>query len=162
GAALDALRALAPGKVEAALADAEQSSNPQVKDWAARARAAAKAPPRPRRTEAGPPPPEHDWFRHGERVNLLRLPGTRPPAATAPLGGGAGGLRARTADAPATVAVATPTATGLDVVYEFPGVVAPERLLVRLPAHNPPGAAAGRVEVLASTVSAHAGFQALR
>src|SRR5262249_2739992 len=141
-AALAALQALAPDKVHAALTDAEKSTNAKVKDWAGRARvkftAAAKAPPRRRRTAAGPPALERDWFGDGERVNLLRLTGVKRTATSA-LGDEADGLKALTDGDPATVAVATPTVDGLDVVYEFATVVAPQRLLVRLPAHNPPG-----------------------
>jgi tetratricopeptide (TPR) repeat protein len=161
-AALAALVALAPDRVNAALAEAEKSANAKVKEWAARARvkvAAAGVPPRPRRP-AGPPPLERDWLGTGERVNLLRLAGVKLTATTA-LGDEADGLKHLTDGDPATVAVATPTVAGLDVVYELASVGAPEAVLVRLPANNPPGAATGRVEVLVSTVSAHVGFQAL-
>jgi tetratricopeptide (TPR) repeat protein len=162
-AALAALQALAPDRLKAALAEAEQSTNAQVKEWAGRARVrvTAAAPPRPRRNDSGPPALERDWFGDGERVNLLRLSGVQR-SATSALGDEADGLGALTDGDPATVAVATPTVAGLDVVYECPTIVTPEQLLVRLPANNPPGAATGRVEVLVSTISAHAGFQALR
>jgi len=51
----------------------------------------------------------------------------------------------------------------LDVVYGFGGLtVAPEQLVVRLPAGEASGNAVVRIEILASTLSATAGFQSLR
>jgi tetratricopeptide (TPR) repeat protein len=92
-------------------------------------------------------------------VNLLRLPGVKLEETTA-LENERAGLKALTDDEPNTVTVAT---APFDVVYGFGGAtVAPEKLVVRLPNPLPKGAGAGKVEVWASTVSPHAGFQLLR
>jgi tetratricopeptide (TPR) repeat protein len=92
-------------------------------------------------------------------INLLRLPAVKLEETTA-LENERAGLKALTDDDPNTVAVAT---APFDVVYGFGGAtVAPEKLVVRLPNPLPKGAGAGKVEVWASTVSPHAGFQLLR
>jgi HEAT repeat protein/tetratricopeptide (TPR) repeat protein len=106
---------------------------------------------------------EGTWTGNREQVNLLRLPRAHLEATTA-TPREAVGLRALTDGDPATVAVAAagPDAP-LDVVYGFAGdTVTPQKLLVRLPARAPPGAGTASVEVLASTLSPHAGFRALR
>jgi tetratricopeptide (TPR) repeat protein len=92
-------------------------------------------------------------------VNLLRLRGVKLEETTA-LENERAGLKALTDDDPNTVALGT---APFDVVYGFGGAtVAPEKLVVRLPNPLPKGAGAGKVEVWASTVSPHAGFQLLR
>lgn len=95
-----------------------------------------------------------------EPVNLLRLPSAKAESTTTP-GGDASALAALTDGDPASVAEAAATETGpLDVVYGFgEATVAPEGVRVTLPEK---GASAARVEILVSTVSAHAGFRSLR
>jgi hypothetical protein len=51
----------------------------------------------------------------------------------------------------------------LDIVYGFSGAtVAPDGVRVTLPDEGQSGAAAAQLEILVSTVSAHAGFRSLR
>jgi hypothetical protein len=102
--------------------------------------------------------PEH------KPINLLRLPSAVLEETTAPQVEAAG-LKALTDDNPATAATASATPDApLDVVFGFGGkTVAPENLVVHLPRQVPAEASpAARVEILASTLSAHAGFQSLR
>jgi HEAT repeat protein/tetratricopeptide (TPR) repeat protein len=96
-------------------------------------------------------------------VNLLRLPQARLVQTTA-VRSEVDGLSALIDDNPRTVAEASATADApLDVVYGFGGrTVTAEALLVRLPPPDRPGAATGRVEVLVSTLSPHAGFRLVR
>ena len=95
--------------------------------------------------------------------NLLRLPSARLEYTTA-LANDRDSLRTLTDDDPTTSADISATVQApLDVVYSFAGAtVAPERLVLRLPAETPKGAGTARVEILVSMVSAHAGFQSLR
>ena len=68
-------------------------------------------------------------------------------------------------DANPATAVSVPASVDvpLDVVYGFDGqTVAPEQLVVRLPAAGATESAVGRIEILASTLSATAGFRSLR
>ena len=68
-------------------------------------------------------------------------------------------------DGNAATAISVPATVDvpLDVVYGFGGrTVAPEQIVVRLPADQPTGSLAGRIEILASMLSATAGFQSLR
>ena len=93
-------------------------------------------------------------------LNLLRLASAKVELTTSPADATA---IARLTDGDAkTVAEFDATeATPLDVTFTFGGgVVAPEGIRVTLPEGS--GSAAARVEILVSTVSAHAGFRSLR
>jgi tetratricopeptide (TPR) repeat protein len=97
-----------------------------------------------------------------KRVNLLRLPGVKLEAAT-PAGGEWAGLKALTDNDAGTVARIAAPQGFVDLVYGFGGaLVAPEKLVVRLPANVSLDSKAIRVELLVSTVSAQAGFVSLR
>ncbi|MFL5342768.1 MAG: transglutaminase family protein [Gemmataceae bacterium] len=95
-------------------------------------------------------------------VNLLRLPAAKIEKANVSAEE-LTKLQALADNDPATVVQVKGQAGAVDVVYGFGGaVVAPERLVVRLPGEVPAGAGTDRVEVLVSTLSAQAGFFSLR
>ena len=95
-------------------------------------------------------------------VNLLRLSAAKFERSTASSGEQAG-LKALTDDDPATVARVQAAEGVVDIIYGFGGaMVAPERLVVRLPRELPANAGIARVEVLVSTSSAQTGFLSLR
>jgi tetratricopeptide (TPR) repeat protein len=94
-----------------------------------------------------------------DALNLLRLPAAKLEDTTA-LENERAGLKALTDGDPNTVAVAT---APFDVIYSFGGAtVWPEKLQVHLPNALPKGAGAGEIELWASTVSPHAGWQLLK
>jgi tetratricopeptide (TPR) repeat protein len=94
-----------------------------------------------------------------DAVNLLRIPAAKLEETTA-LENERPGLKPLTDGGPATVAVAT---APFDVTYSFGGAtVWPEKLEVRLPSPLPKEAGAGEIELWASTVSPHAGWQLLK
>jgi tetratricopeptide (TPR) repeat protein len=95
-------------------------------------------------------------------VNLLRLPAAKIVRATVS-GGELEKLRALTDNDPGAVVQVKAQGGAVDIVYGFGGaMVAPERLVVRLPREVPAGAGTARVELLVSTLSAQAGFFSLR
>jgi tetratricopeptide (TPR) repeat protein len=95
-----------------------------------------------------------------EPVNLLRLASAKVEATTSPANATAI-ARLTDGDAMTVAEIEATEATPLDVTLTFGGgVVAPEGIRVTLPEGS--GSAAARVEVLVSTVSAHAGFRSLR
>jgi tetratricopeptide (TPR) repeat protein len=95
-------------------------------------------------------------------VNLLRLPAAKLEASTLPAAEW-GGLKALIDDDPATFARMPSEGGVVDVVYGFGGaMVAPQRLVVRLPREQPADTKTARVEVLVSTLSAYGGFWSLR
>ncbi len=96
-------------------------------------------------------------------VDLLRLPAASVVATTA-FGGEAASVAALADGKSDTVAeVAVAPGTTLDVVYGFGDAeVAPQGVRVTLPDARASQAPAARVEVLVSTVSAHAGFTSVR
>jgi len=96
-------------------------------------------------------------------VDLLTLPAASVVATTAP--GGDTTSVAALADGKADTVAEVDVAPGttLDVVYAFGDAeVAPQGVRVTLPDAKTSEDAAGRVEVLVSTVSAHAGFVSVR
>ena len=95
-----------------------------------------------------------------EPVNLLRLASARVELTTSPADATAI-ARLTDGDAKTVAEIAATEASPLDVTFTFGGgVVAPEGIRVTLPEGS--GSAAARVEILVSTVSAHAGFRSLR
>ena len=95
-------------------------------------------------------------------VNLLRLPAAKVAAANLPAAAWVG-LKALTDGDPATFARIPLNGDVVDIVYGFDGaMVAPQRLVVRLPRQALADATTGRVELLVSTLSAHGGFWSLR
>lgn len=93
-------------------------------------------------------------------VNLLRLPSARVESITPPVEATAF-ARLTDGDASTVAEIEAPTDTSLDITFTFGGgVVAPEGIRVTLPEGS--GSAAAGVEILVSTVSAHAGFRSLR
>ncbi len=95
-------------------------------------------------------------------INLLRLPAAKVDASSLPIGEWPA-LKALTDNDPATVALLKAEGSPVDVVFGFgDAMVAPERLVVRLPRQIPPDAATARVELLASTLSAQTGFVSVR
>jgi tetratricopeptide (TPR) repeat protein len=103
------------------------------------------------------------WAAKPEAVNLLRLPAAKLEQTTA-TGNEVGGLSALTDDNPGTFTTAAATERApLELVYGFGGAtVTPSRLVIRLPEKAAAEAATGRVELLVSTLSAHAGFRSVR
>src|SRR5207237_890431 len=96
------------------------------------------------------------------RVNLLRLPSVKIEASSLPSGEWAE-FNALTDGNSTSVALIKAPGGAVDVVYGFGGaVVAPERLVVRLPRPVAADAATARVELLVSTLSAQAGFVSVR
>src|SRR5262245_44250898 len=94
----------------------------------------------------------------GKPANLLRLPAVRVER-TSVAENEANDLRKWTDGDPATSASVPASASSpVEVVYDFGDVVSIDHLVVRLGSAAPPP----RVEVLASTVAATAGFQQLR
>src|SRR2546423_1321007 len=91
-------------------------------------------------------------------VNLLRLPTVkieRSTVSTSELEK----LQGLANDDPAAIVQVKAQGGGVDIVYGFGGaMVAPERLVVRLPGQIPAEAGTTRVELLVSTASVQAGF----
>lgn len=95
-----------------------------------------------------------------EPVNLLRVASAKVESTTSPADAIAIG-RLTDGDAKTVAEIEATEDTPLDVTFTFGGsVVAPEAIRVTLP--KGPGSAKARVEILVSTVSAHAGFRSLR
>ncbi|MER8486440.1 hypothetical protein [Mesorhizobium sp. M1322] len=95
-----------------------------------------------------------------EPVNLLRLASAKVESTTSPADATAIALLTD-GDAKTVAEIEASEASPLDVTFTFGGgVVAPEGIRVTLPEGS--GSAAARVEILVSTVSAHAGFRSLR
>lgn len=95
-----------------------------------------------------------------EPVNLLRIASAKVESTTSPADASAI-ARLTDGDATTVAEIEATEATPLDVTFAFGGgVVAPEGIRVTLPEGS--GSAAARVEILVSTVSAHAGFRSLR
>lgn len=93
-------------------------------------------------------------------VNLLRLASAKVESTTSPADVAAI-ARLTDGDATTVAEIDATAATPLDVTFTFGGgVVAPEGIRVTLPEGSE--RAAARVEILVSTVSAHAGFRSLR
>ncbi len=96
-------------------------------------------------------------------INLLRMKTTTVDHSSA-ITGEASRLSALTDEKSGTVAQLT-IASGahLDIVYAFADeTVAPEKVVIELSGKEAEKSAAPRVEILASTLSPHAGFQSIR
>ena len=111
--------------------------------------------------------PRHAGGQHDgaqpKAVNLLHSASAKLERTTA-LGVSTTGLKGLTDDRPST-AVEIPVTGGIaiDLVYGFGGEpVSPERLVVLLPGNAKEHALPVEVEILASTLSPHAGFRSLR